>query len=649
MCIVVAAAGLLCAGTVQQSLDAHRDEMDLATGEEATRDFAELKLIQAIPGGLRALVVDYLWIQIEEMKQQGKYYDAAQKSEMICKLQPRFPAVWHNRAWNMAYNLSFEAHTPPERWAWVSRGIELIRNQGLKYNPKSLQLYKELAWLYLHKIGEMLDDMHWAYKGYLAAEFHRVLGAPPKSIELRQVAMIPTDEATGPPIGATPAGADSTESDPADSEGPDELTLTHLAWLQPIVDAPDDVEQLLADPSAAAFVARLKALGVDVGMEMLDAYNLWSDDPRVRMLGQPVSVAKTETQQAVRALMTDSETAAARLKVLAFSRRKVLVETYNMRPWWMAEVVRTYGPVDWRLCWPHCLYWASYGLQHCKGLDIGRIDTLNTSRLILNPLKALVSYGSATLVYNKANPSQPFLMMEPNWRFIASCQNAHEEMAKLHEGPKETFFGAGHENFLISSVQTLFMAGRISEAQKYFGESKDRYGKWSPKLYALDLEQFVYQSINPDGIPNRARMAQLVNGQVRRAYRYLAMGYDESFRLYTQQAFWFWKKWRDGIDGDPRKVLEPFDVIQGRAALNVLGRIPLESGVTLWPYIPLPARQDAYDQMIELFTPLCEQENVDFAKAFPEPPGMEQYRKTRDAMIRQRDGAPYKRNPANQQ
>jgi hypothetical protein len=58
----------------------------------------------------------------------------------------------------------------------VQRGIELLRDQALQYNPDEPLLYRELAWFYQHKMGADLDDAHMYYKAAWAGEMDRVLG-----------------------------------------------------------------------------------------------------------------------------------------------------------------------------------------------------------------------------------------------------------------------------------------------------------------------------------------------------------------------------------------------------------------------------------------------------------------------------------------
>jgi hypothetical protein len=76
----------------------------------------------------------------------------------------------------MAYNISVKFRDPYDRWRWVQRGIELLRDEGLKYNPKEALIYRELGWFFQHKMGQNLDDAHLVYKFEWAKEMTRALG-----------------------------------------------------------------------------------------------------------------------------------------------------------------------------------------------------------------------------------------------------------------------------------------------------------------------------------------------------------------------------------------------------------------------------------------------------------------------------------------
>jgi hypothetical protein len=54
-------------------------------------------------------------------------------------------------------------------------GIELLRDQGIKYNPQEPLLYRELAWFFQHKMGADLDDAHGTYKQAWKDEMQQVV------------------------------------------------------------------------------------------------------------------------------------------------------------------------------------------------------------------------------------------------------------------------------------------------------------------------------------------------------------------------------------------------------------------------------------------------------------------------------------------
>jgi hypothetical protein len=127
-------------------------------------------------GGFRGLIANALWIRANELQEEGKYFEMVQLADWITKLQPNLSSVWIHLAWNMAYNISVKLNDPEDRWKWVRRGTELLRDEGLRYNPKEPQLYRELAWFFQHKMGHYLDDAHQHYKYQWAHEMMQVLG-----------------------------------------------------------------------------------------------------------------------------------------------------------------------------------------------------------------------------------------------------------------------------------------------------------------------------------------------------------------------------------------------------------------------------------------------------------------------------------------
>ena len=77
----------------------------------------------------------------------------------------------------MAYNISVKFKDFPDRWRWLERGIELLRDDGLRYNPNDVLMYRELAWFFQHKMGQNLDDANLYYKQQWAKGMAPFFGA----------------------------------------------------------------------------------------------------------------------------------------------------------------------------------------------------------------------------------------------------------------------------------------------------------------------------------------------------------------------------------------------------------------------------------------------------------------------------------------
>ncbi len=144
---------------------------DLGTNAPPVLAFTTVAL-----GGFRGLIANVLWIRANDLQQEGKYFEMVQLADWITKLEPHFTHVWLVQAWNMAYNISVKFTQPSDRWRWVQRGIELLRDDGLRFNPGEPLIYRELAWFFQHKMGQNLDDAHMYYKLAWAGQMTDLLG-----------------------------------------------------------------------------------------------------------------------------------------------------------------------------------------------------------------------------------------------------------------------------------------------------------------------------------------------------------------------------------------------------------------------------------------------------------------------------------------
>lgn len=171
-----AALFLIGASLVQNSLNRDRDTLELTRVEPLENAPPVLAFTTVALGGFRGLISNILWIRAMELQDNDKFFEMAQLSDWITKLEPHYVQVWLVQAWNMAYNISVKFTDYSDRWRWVKRGIELLRDEGLRYNKNELLIYRELAWLFQHKMGANLDDANMLYKQEWANEMAGVFG-----------------------------------------------------------------------------------------------------------------------------------------------------------------------------------------------------------------------------------------------------------------------------------------------------------------------------------------------------------------------------------------------------------------------------------------------------------------------------------------
>jgi len=179
------AAVLFCVVAQMQSrLNVDRKELGLTKMDPLENAPPVLAFTTVALGSFRGLIANALWLRLSDLQEEDKYFEMVQLADWITKLQPHMVAVWQFQAWNMAYNISVKFKSHEDRWHWVQRGVELLRDEGLKYNPNETRLYRDLSWLYQHKIGANLDDAHMLYKLHLAQEMQGILGNRPDFKEL---------------------------------------------------------------------------------------------------------------------------------------------------------------------------------------------------------------------------------------------------------------------------------------------------------------------------------------------------------------------------------------------------------------------------------------------------------------------------------
>lgn len=123
-------------------------------------------------GGFRSLAAEFVWYRAERLESAGRYGELVQLASLLTWLEPHDAGVWTYASWNMAYNISRRMPRLEDRWRWVRAGIDLIRDEGLRWNPGDPDICRELALMFETKIGVDAND---AAAALYRAEWRRIV------------------------------------------------------------------------------------------------------------------------------------------------------------------------------------------------------------------------------------------------------------------------------------------------------------------------------------------------------------------------------------------------------------------------------------------------------------------------------------------
>ncbi len=622
--LLIGAVAIALAGWLLPGLNSERKARGFVIDPDTIKGLPPEVILARQTGALRGYLIVRLSERSTRFKEQGKSYDAAQTASWICRLLPNFPAVWSHHAWDQAYNISVQRYSPEERWKWVSNGIRLLRDEGIPYNPKAIKLYKELAWLYYHKIGDRLDDHHLFYKRELAVEMERVLGPPPTALSADDV----------------------------------------LAAFKPIADAPGDVESLVQqDPQVQQLVEQLRALDLRPDKVLLEfvARNLRTQLQLSSLLKEPPQNAAEQLRQKRIALLTDEQLRPAVDRLLACVRSKVLREEFKLDPNRMYECMEEFGPFDWRSPFAIGLYWSWLGdivtVGHIRTSNDAN-DSMNTVRNIFFCLGNLVQQGKLVLEPNWERPNASALDPMPDLRYVDRLHRAFLEYGEAQFKDDPEFrpntagpnYKAGHVNFIESAIALLYLSGEsgnIAKAEEYldylrkFNPEPD--GRTIQSRYMVPLKEFVmkdlltrldtYKMALP-AIGNTLGLAIVLAGQDQVA--------EATARVKTAGEMWEYYMKDLKSDRIDRRKMDPLPYLYADAAKAFLSAdgVDIIYQVRAWEKLQRPlaealpewegptTQQIIYDDLRDYFVARCEAHDppLDVSKAFPEPAGMDDYR-----------------------
>ncbi len=621
ICLFLVLLCLVGMGALNPRITASASEHQLTFTTEAAEGLPPEVAVAVAMGAFRGIAVDYLWIRANQLKQDGKFYEAIQLSDWITRLQPRFPKVWIFHAWNMAYNISVATNTDKERWQWVDAGIRLLREDGIRMNPNDMDLHRELAWIFLHKIGGNTDNVNRYYKRELARTWHILLGEPPEGKEAR----VEWLEA----IAAAPDALPEVFAQSPDAK----RIYTHLT---------EDL-QVRAGMPLLELVARLDASMFRYSSQTLDLFERIAEDNRqaVELLRLDPSVLRDDTVAKLREMRTDPGLQDDWDLLLNHLRKRILIDEYNMEPLRMARYTAKYGPIDWRNPGAHALYWGQRGVERGLTREASEdFDQVNSDRIVLQSIQEMRRSGDVD--YNVVTGEYILL---PNLDFLASYEGVLMELMERDTTRKNAYnlYRAGYFNNLRDAIRSYFAYGDKEKAQQYLSklnrEAAAHDDIFEHYLYT-DLDRFIqaelYDRLNNTHVANDHIFQSMAGGFIQ-----LVRGDFKRYRAQMTYARWVYDYYeseqnRNTIEtSENRMALRPFGEMMQAAFLAAFQQLGPYQQVVMYRSAPPQLRLWVYDELRQSWLQQVGDE-ASFRRAFPMPDGYEAWLKMTDAQKRQR-------------
>ncbi|GJQ30733.1 MAG: hypothetical protein HBSAPP03_26170 [Phycisphaerae bacterium] len=588
-------------------------------------------------GAFRGVFVNMLWIRAEEMKNEGKYYEAVQLADMITRLQPRFPRVWVFHAWNLAYNISVGTNTKEERWQWVNAGIDLLRRRGVPANPNDLLIHKELGWIFLHKIGGYTDDANPHYKRMMAREWTIVMGPPP-------------------------------ERSPDDRDRAKAIAR-RVAWLEQFRDAPDSLDAVIAkEPGVEALGRALTGAGIENTRELLTRYEMWR---AMQKSGQREAWKRSAgpKTRAFGAVVDDPAYAKAWPALLFFVRKQMLIHDYNMEIDRMIQYTKDVGPLDWRHYAAHALYWTQKGVDSAYDRMTAEnrkdFDFINTDRVVAQACQELFRTGDLYFDFLSSSFPDRHAIWNgiPNVHYVEAYQRMMDPMRRrssVDDGGRRgtTPLSAGYENFLRDAVCFYYASGDMANAEKWRTEMltykyvnlNDRERR---EIWARSWDEFIEHELVGELERPSVAIGQAAAGLIQAYAGGLLGGDRERFLKGMEWAKMVHRKFFEAqhrvtiVDPTtPRmeQMPEDFQILAGTQFVMFLSTVSLDDAEAVYDAAPDDLRAYAYDMLTEQY-----KEELDkmaaadpdkkvrpFDATFPKPQSLDEVRAKMAAYIARR-------------
>ena len=544
---------------------------------------AELKLTRLVPlenappalafttialGGFRGLIANVLWMRASDLQQDEKFFEMVQLADWITKLQPHFVTVWVHQAWNMAYNISVKFPESKDRWLWVSRGIELLRDEGMKFNPDEPLIYRELAWFYQHKMGANLDQSHLYYKQMLQRETAKVLGSTRQSwMELLNPQ---TDDAKR----RAKILREKLKLDPERIKKVDDL-YGPLEWRLPeahaIYWASFGLEKCIGNRARTNDIITLRRV-------IYQSMQLAFQRGRLVEINFGASTFSPNDLVDLPALTAELKQPGRPIDTwlagqLSPVTQKALTDYKGSESLPGPVVVGLVQDLN-RIIQGALVYDAERFAKVELRVETRQLLTQNPQGdelLWLNRLLIEDAYPQELSINHKA------FQFGPNIDIIPKANHAYEQMM-LEDAVNRDHISNGHRNFVIQVITTLYTHNRETDAKKWLEYMAAKYPDFLRQQYphavksGLNLDEFVLPRVAEMMDGGKDKTQTLLEGFLYRSFYSLAIDEDDESVSLERMAKKLWVRYQDKTQGtDPGRVdLPPYSEIKRTVLTRML-------------------------------------------------------------------------------
>lgn len=514
-CLALAGLLLWLAGGMLPRLAQERVDKRLTVRERLEGAPPAYALADGLLGGFRSFLISSLWMRAQDKKQAGQFYEMVDIYKIISTLEPNYPSTWANMAWDLSYNVAAEFNEDPrERLYWHIMGVNMLRNEAIRHNPRAARLYYELSWIFYNKATESVDPAFPLYRQYIATQMMRILLGPGERGELEKIVA-------------------------AAKEYPDPKVF-------------------LDQPEVKALKQKLAEKKFDL---LRDSIYL-------------TAVMPAEVKE----LLEQKENKPILEKARYLEAGRELAGVPNMRPEVMLELNRRFGEIDWRLPQALALYWGWLGQEYHLAENPGSNDLRYERMIYFSLIQLAHKGTGLMWDNPNTPGEVSMIAPPNTAMLDKTIEYMEELIAKHKDDPGTIGVRAGFENFLRICVFNYYFfdddrinAERIRQKLlKVTGDEK-RFGGTLNDFLRKELPDFV-EGMMPD------RGMMLLGAYCNRVFQYLASGdlakFREQQQLFDSLYLKLYQDWKTRFEGtfywQQQTGMPTPEVMQAQYAVNIL-------------------------------------------------------------------------------